>query len=247
MGGMLWRVVIVLLCCASCGDDGPQFGIAFLDRVELRANEAGLDYERASLGWYGAGSQCVTLDPSFGGSWGGVSMAVDSFGEVTPDRRGCSVPTLSVTVPDSPLPSSVVEMHDRTASIRATFEPGILDKRTMTLRSHATWQFAAGDTVVIGWSRPEDLVEATVSAFFVVGPLTDTGPEMPHWTVQGTAQSDAITFVVPQPTPASGDGTLLLLINPPQGSLATALTCEGATACTLSLARGVVHDATFTP
>jgi hypothetical protein len=247
MGRMVGRVVIVLLCCASCADDGPRFGIAFLDRVQLDVSEAGLDNGRAGLEWYGDGSQCVTLDPSFGGSWGEVPMAVDNFGEVPANGQGCSVPALSLTIPDSPLPSSVVEVHDRTASIRATFDPGILDKRTITLRSHATWQFAAGDTVVIGWSRPEDLVDATVSAFFVVGPLTDTGPPMPNWRVQGTAQSDAITFTVPQPTPASGDGTLLLTINPPPGPTMTALTCEGATACTLISGRGFDHDATITP
>ncbi len=176
-----------------------------------------------------AGGYCPVLDDSFGGSYGGLAMTVVSYGG---NRLGagsdlCDLPKLELVGATGELASNVVEVHDASQSITATFESSVmLESRSAMARP------STGSTRHDGWSHPDDLV-GTVPV--VSWQPAREGPE--SWTVTGVAAGDDVAYEVPPDAPQV-PGTTTINTHTVAGTLPS---CAGAIGCKYSLD----HSAAF--
>ncbi|HTL35585.1 MAG TPA: hypothetical protein VL326_20795 [Kofleriaceae bacterium] len=127
----------------------------------------------------------------------------------------------------------VTDLEDE-QEVRATFDPGVLERRFAT---HADWIFRPGEPAEIQWSHPADLVGAdvTASVFFV-------GTGATHPMAASITAPDLVTFTLPVGYTLAPDTIAEIEIVGGRGPDA-ALTCTNAVSCTAVQNRDASHAA----
>jgi hypothetical protein len=175
----------------------------------------------------GPDGHCPELGDSFGGSFAGLEMTVVSYGGRRGNAAYCNVPAVELYGDTGPLESRVVEVHDASARITASFEPPSM------LESRSAVPHASSDGHVrVAWSHAADLVGIVPEVLWQSG-----GEGPPSWSVTGAVEGDEIVYDIPA-SAAHAPGITHISTQSVRG---TAASCTGATACTYELD----HDAAF--
>jgi hypothetical protein len=242
---------LLLLLSACAGDPAPNARLADLTNIHLSVQGWDPSDTEPTTGFvalsYDAGAfraahggACAVLDGSFRGTVDGVTLDVDAGGGPD-DLDDCSPPALAL---DSGLDGATsFVIGDDSLTITAEFAAEAFAPHEPTLRSPSTWRFAAGQAVVVGWSRPEDLVGLGTEPgqiYFHTGTLSDPN----FFDLSASHTGDEIRFTIPDPAPITGAGLIVFRFGYSNGSAAT---CTGAASCTYSSTRGYVHSVHIDP
>ncbi len=181
---------------------------------------------------------CVAEPASFGGTFRGAEMTVRSRGgEQISDFR-CNTPNLiidpfAVTDPTS----NTIEVHDESGSVSMSFEGDVLEPRIATAPS---FDLHDGQPLVVTWSHPADLTNATPhlsfrETFTTLDGCNPPGCDPVMYEVTGSVTApDQMTFTPSIDQAASGeifiDASFLMAFGIPQDCTASA--------CVSSLSHG---------
>lgn len=184
------------------------------------------------------GGECARLgdwdirfgDARIGSSWSGDDDV---------DFGGCLLPSANLDIAQFGRDTlGALRIFDDSHTVEAVFGATALVPHLPTLRSPSTWRFAGGDTVVFGWSHPDDLV---TGADFLEHPVyfhTGTLDDPNFFDLDAQLAGDEITFTVPSPPPITGDGYIVARFGYTSGE---ADSCTGATRCGYQLEAGYAH------
>jgi hypothetical protein len=160
------------------------------------------------------------------------------------DFDGCSYPGFEFDVSHLGERTVTLRAVDGSFAIEATFSAEQLAPHLPTLRSPGEWRFGGGDTVVLGWSHPQDLITGADflpnPVYFHTGTITDPN----YFDIEAQLAGDEIRFAIPDPPPIVGAGFIVTRFGYVDG---TAITCKGATACTFSREAGYAHTVVIDP
>ena len=241
-------VIYAVLGLAACGGPTPNAELADLPGLQLSVTVEDLkDYDDddrtptdvgVTLSYdYDAfraahGGDCAVLG-SVEATFDGHELSLAYEGGDESDFDGCYQPQLQANLELQAVDESIVTIRDDTLTATATYTAGVVAPRIATLRSPSEWSFGAGDTVIVAWSHPEDLVGA--SADTVEFSSSRNGD--PGFRAPATYVDDEIHLAIPTWADDS-DGSLRFVFGPDGGD---ATTCTGATACTWYSVLGYRH------
>ncbi len=164
------------------------------------------------------GSDCPVLGDSFAGTYGGLPMK--RYTPETPMENGCYRLGLQLVGKTGELDSAVVEVHDASHTMTATFaNPDDLESRSFT---HVP---STDQLNHLRWSHPTDLIGASPRITW-----SPNGEAPGGWFANGTVEGDEIIYTtppnIPQPTSIGWFHYTTKAVT------GTAESCTGAAACT---------------
>jgi hypothetical protein len=177
---------------------------------------------------------CATVGSDTGARLDDTELELVDQGESYENEggAGCLFPTLQGDFLFRPGATHTLVVGDDTATVTAEYAAASMEPAIATLRSHPEWRFRAGDQVVVGWPRPQDLapLETTFHVgFYLRGPGSPNHFDMPFQVV-----GDELHFQFPATLPVSGEGDMKFEMTTKRGP---AVSCEGATGCPFSAPR----------
>jgi hypothetical protein len=248
----MWRSLAIVALSSACTGPTPNATLADLPGRSVSAQiwestddkptpgfaTVGYDTE-AFRNAHGGECAVIDLDASFG------AAHVDTIWHGGDDDfDGCSDPGFELTFPGVGEHDATLRIEDDSLTIEATFSAEQLAPHAPELRSPSMWRFGAGDAVVLGWSHPQDLIDgATFLAdpvYFHTGTLTDPN----YFPITAVLSGDEIRFTLPHPAPITGKGYIVTRFGYVNSA---AITCTGATTCSLSREAGFSHTVTIDP
>jgi hypothetical protein len=231
---------------AGCSGTSPNATLADLPRLSLVVQEwapgdttsahgfVDMSYDIAAFK-AAHGGACAILDDSFHATLDGAPLDTDP-GATGDDLVPCYPPSLGFEAQFAG-PTTFVASDD-SLEVTAVFGADAFAPHVPMLRSPATWQFAPGEMVRIGWSVPEDLTVVGSEPFQVMFNTLMT-EDNNAFDLDPTASGDEIQFTVPNPPLRTGPGFIVFRFGYSGGD---AVTCTNAVSCTFSAERGYVHS-----